>query len=125
MTGEFRNGTLTCELSLTPESRFTLRFRDAAGDVIIRTDIATDRIALSDVTGEKNETLKKAPLQLAPGAWHTLTLKFDGINLDGEIGGTKFSATDKIFEREKGGVDFVVSAGTAGFRNFSLRRAAP
>ena len=88
--------------------------------MIIRTDIAADRITFSDVTGEKNETLKKVPLNLAPGAWHTLTLKFDGINLDGEIGGTKFSATDKIFEREKGGVDFLLTGGKAGFRNFSL-----
>ena len=117
---EFRNGTLGCEFQLAPDSHFTLRFRDAAGDVIIRTDIAADRIIFSDVTGEKNETLKKVPLSLAPGAWHTLTLKFDGINLDGEIGGTKFSATDKIFEREKGGVDFLLTGGKAGFRNFSL-----
>ena len=68
--------------------------------------------------------LKKVPLNLAPGVWHTLTLKFDGINLDGEIGGTKFSATDKIFEREKGGVDFLLTGGEAGFRNFSLTSAA-
>jgi hypothetical protein len=90
---------------------------------MIRTDIAPDRLTFSDVTGERNEILKKVPLNLAPGAWHTLTLKFDGINLDGEIGGTKFSATDKIFEREKGGVDFVVSGGRPGFRNFSLAPA--
>lgn len=116
----FRSGTLSCEMNLTAESQFTFRLRNPAGDILIRTDIAPDRIMLSDVTGEKNETLKKVPLSLAPGAWHTLTLKFDGINLDGEIGGTKFSATDKIFEREKGGVDFLLAGGKAGFRNFSL-----
>ena len=117
---EFRSGTLGYEFNLAPDSHYTLRFRDPAGDVIIRTDIAPDRIILSDVTGEKNEILKKVPLNLAPGTWHTLTLKFDGINLDGEIGGIKFSATDKIFDREKGGVDFLLTGGKAGFRNFSL-----
>jgi hypothetical protein len=121
---EFRNGTLSYEFNLAPESQFTLRFRDPAGDVILRTDIAADRITFADVTGEKNEILGKVPLTLAPGAWHTLTLKFDGINLNGEIGGTKFSATDKIFEREKGGVDFLLTNGKAGFRNFSLSPAA-
>ena len=117
---KFRSGTLRYELNLTAESKFTFRLRDPAGDVMIRADIALDRIMLSDVTGEKNEILKKVPLNLAPGEWHTLTLKFDGINLDGEIGGTRFSATDKIFEREKGGVDFLVVVGRPGFRNFSL-----
>jgi hypothetical protein len=117
---EFRSGTLGYEFNLAPHSHFTFRFRDPAGDVIIRTDIAADRITFSDVTGEKNEILKKVPLTLTSGAWHTLTLKFDGINLEGEIGGTKFSATDKIFEREKGGVDFLLTGGKAGFRNFSL-----
>ena len=121
---EFRNGTLSYEFNLALESQYTLRFRDPAGDVIIRTDIAADRITLFDVTSEKNETLKKVPLTLAPGTWHTLTLRFDGINLDGEIGGMKFSATDKIFEREKGGVDFLLTGGKAGFRNFSLTSAA-
>ncbi len=122
---EFRNGMLGYEFNLAPDSQFTLRFRDPAGDVIIRTDIAADRITFADVTGEKNVILKKVPVALTPGTWHALTLKFDGINLDGEIGGTKFSATDQIFEREKGGVDFVLIGGKAGFRNFSLTPEAP
>ncbi len=121
---EFRNGTLSYEFNLAADSRFTLRFRNAAGDVIIRTDIAPDRLTFADVTGEKNEFLKKLPLTLAAGTWHKLTLKFDGINLDGEIDGTKFSATDKIFESEKGGVDFLLTEGKAGFRNFSVTPAA-
>ncbi|MEO6739777.1 MAG: sulfatase-like hydrolase/transferase, partial [Chthoniobacteraceae bacterium] len=115
----FRSGTLSCEFNLTAESQFTFRLRNPAGDILIRTDLAPDRLVLMDVTGEKNEVLKKVPLGLTLGTWHTLTLKFDGINLDGEIGGTKFSATDKIFESEKGGVDFL-TGGSAGFRNFSL-----
>ena len=32
--------------------------------------------------------------------------------------------TDKIFEREKGGVNFLLTDGKAGFRNFSLTLAA-
>jgi hypothetical protein len=46
-------------------------------------------------------------------------------NLHGQIGGTKFSATAKIFGREKIGVDFLLTGGEAGIRNLSLTPIVP
>ncbi len=119
----FRSGTLRCELKLAADTRLMLRLRTADGEMLLRTDIAPDGIVISDVTGEKNRILKKVPLHAAPDAWHTLTLKFDGITLDGQFDDTPIAATDAIFEREKAEVNFVLTAGTAGFRNFTLTPA--
>ena len=106
-------------MTITPLCSFTARTVDGV--------IPNDCLTCAGILNEPLTvlTVKKVPLSLAPGSWQKLTLKFDGINLDGEIGGTKFSATDKIFEREKGGVDFLLTGGTAGFRNFSLTPAVP
>jgi hypothetical protein len=119
----FRSGTLRCEVKLAADTRLTLRLRTADGEILLRTDLAPDGIVISDVTGEKNRVLKKVPLHTAPDAWHTLTLKFDGVMLDGQFDDTPIAATDAIFEREKAEVNFVLTAGTAGFRNFSLTPA--
>jgi arylsulfatase A-like enzyme len=119
----FRSGTLRCELKLAADTRLMLRLRTADGEMLLRTDLAPDGIIISDVTGEKNRVLKKVPLHAAPDAWHTLALKFDGIMLDGLFDDAPIAATDAIFEREKAEVNFVLTAGTAGFRNFSVTPA--
>ncbi len=119
----FRSGTLSCELKLAADSHLMLRLRAADGEMLLRADVAPDLLVISDVTGEKNRILKKVPLKSAADAWHKLTLKFDGIMLDGQFDDATFAATDAIFERDKAEVNFVLTAGAAGFRNFSLTPA--
>ncbi len=116
----FRSGTLSCEMKLTADSALMLRLRAPDGDMLLRTDIALDHLTISDVTGETNRILKKVPLKASPDAWHKLSLKFDGITLDGQFDDTRFAATDAIFDRDKGEVNFVMTAGRIGFRNFSI-----
>jgi arylsulfatase A-like enzyme len=119
----FRSGTLICEMNLSADSALMLRLRAPDGDMLLRTDIAPDHLTISDVTGETNRILKKVPLKAAPDAWHKLTLKFDGIMLDGQFDDTAFAATDAIFERDKAEVNFVMTAGRIGFCNFSVTPA--
>lgn len=119
----FRSGTLSCEMKLATDSALMLRLRAADGDMLLRTDIALDHLTISDVTGETNRILKKVPLKASPDAWHKLTLKFDGIMLDGQFDDTAFAATDAIFERDKAEVNFVMTAGRIGFRNFFVTPA--
>lgn len=121
----FQSGTLSCEMKLAADSALMLRLRAPSGDMILRTDLTPDHLTISDVSGETNRILKKVPLKSAPDAWHKLTLKFDGIMLDGQFDETSFAATDAIFERAKGEVNFVLTAGTIGFRNFSVIPAEP
>ena len=99
----FRNGLLGCELNLAAGSHFTLRFKEPGGDSLLRTDLGPDGLSLIKLTGDRHDILKKVPLKLAP-----------------TLDAATFIATDAIFDQEKSEVNFLVSDGGAGFRNFSL-----
>lgn len=63
----FGGGVLNCEFNLAVGSRFALRFSSAAGDAIFRADITEKALSVSKL-GEKNESLRKLPLNIALGA---------------------------------------------------------
>ena len=86
----------------------------------MRADITPDGLTFIKLTDEQNVVLKKVPLALEAGSWHTLRLRFDGPELFGTLDDTTFIATDAVFDREKAEANFLVAGGTAGLRNFSL-----
>jgi arylsulfatase A-like enzyme len=116
----FRSGTLSCELNLAAGSRFVLRVRGSDGESLIRTDIGPDGLSLIKLAGERHEVLKRVSVALVSGAWHKVTLKFDGPELYGELDSTTFVVTDAVVDREKAEVNFLISDGVVGLRNFSL-----
>ena len=119
----FGGGVIACEFNLTAGSHFTLRFKGSSGDNIFRADISQEAIAVTKLTGERNEGMKKLPLTIAPGTWHKLTLKFDGPALYAEVDGTPVAVADSVFASGKSEVTFLVSGAPVGFRNYSLTPA--
>jgi hypothetical protein len=121
---EFRGGVLQYELNLAAGSSVTLRFKEPSGDMLTRTEVTPKGITLAKINGRRNEILKNVSVPVAPGAWHKLTLKFDGPELYGTLDETVFIVADSVFERDKSEIDFLVSGGPVGFRSFQITPAA-
>jgi arylsulfatase A-like enzyme len=116
----FRGGELAYEVNLGTGAHTSLRLRSPDGASLLRADLTPEGLTLIRLNGEQNTVLKKVPLQLAPGSWHKLALKFDGPELTGRLDETAFILTDTVFGQDKAEANFLVSAGTVGLRNFSL-----
>ncbi len=117
---EFRGGVLSYELNLQGDGRHTLRLKAPNGDFLIRLDVAPDSLILIKMTGDRNETISRTPLKLAAGSWQQLSLAIAAETLTAKLGEAMCSITDEVFAREKAELNFLVTGGPVGFRNFSL-----
>ncbi len=118
----FDGGVVTFEFNLSTGSRFALRFSSEEGQSIFRADITEKALSVSKL-GEQTESLKKLPLEIAPGVWHKLTLKFDGPELYAEVDGTPLPLSDPVFSITKTETTFLISGGDVGLRHFGLKPA--
>ncbi|MCP5558531.1 MAG: sulfatase-like hydrolase/transferase [Verrucomicrobiaceae bacterium] len=119
----FAGGTLALDFNLSLKSRFALRFASTTGEALFRADITEKALTVTKL-GDRNELLKKLPLEITADAWHKLTLKFDGPELYAELDGSPLPISDAVFANEKSEATFLLSGRSVGFRHFSLQPAS-
>jgi hypothetical protein len=124
----FHNAVVQVSFRLDGAKRITLDANSQALGRIIAASISSTELSLarSLAGGDKLEVLDKVPLNLEPGAWHTLLLEMQGQDVVASIDGKQvaFGVGERI-DVDKTSVQLRVGGESVAFKNLRVWETTP